>query len=156
MKARHHLKRRARGALSGRAFTLVEVVLALGVASFGLIAMMGLLTVGLKTFHDTMSQTTETEIAQQMANQLQLANYSSISSQGTSTNYGFTQEGLLTNAASAIYFAKVSAPSVFTVPGGSATSTIATNTLTFVISIWSANSPQTTNAISIQIANNGS
>jgi len=156
MNVHHLLRTRSRGAVSERAFTLVEVVLALGVASFGLIAMMGLLTVGLKTFHDTISQTTETEIAQQMANQLQLANFSSVSAQGASTNYGFTQEGLLTNTANALYFAKVSAPSVFTVPGGSTSSTLSTNTLTFVISIWCVSSPQTTNAISIQIANNGS
>ena len=150
------LRQRSRKTLSGRAFTLVEVVLALGVVSFGIISMLGLLTVGLKTFHDAMSQTTETEIAQQMANQLQLATFSTISSQSASTNYCFTQEGVLTNAANAVYFAKINAPSVLTVPGGSASSTLTTNTLTFVISIWSANSPQTINAFAIQIANNGS
>jgi uncharacterized protein (TIGR02598 family) len=141
-----------------RAFTLVEVVLALGVASFGLISMLGLLAVGLKTFHDATSQTTETQIAQQMANQLQLANYSTLSAQPASTNYCFTQEGVLTNSTGAVYFAKINAPSVLSVPGGasSSASSVNTNTLTFVISIWSVNSPQTTNAIAIQIANNGS
>jgi uncharacterized protein (TIGR02598 family) len=156
LKASHQLRRKTITTLSRRAFTLVEVVLALGVTSFGLISMLGLLTVGLKTFHDTMSVTTETEIAQQMANQLELANYSSLSSQPASTNYCFTQEGLLTNATSAVYFAKVSAPTLLTIPGGSTSSTVNTNTLTFVISIWCVNSPQTTNAIAIQIANNGS
>ncbi len=135
-------------------FTLVEVVLALGVASFGLISMMGLLTVGLKTFHDAMSATTETEIAQQMANQLQLANYSTIKSATTPTTYYFTQEGIQTTAANAVYYAQVAPPTVLTVPG--ATTATSLNTLTFVVSIWSVSSPQTINAIPIQIANNGS
>jgi uncharacterized protein (TIGR02598 family) len=164
MRTPHLLRKRDRQALSGRAFTLVEVVLALGVVCFGIISMLGLLTVGLKTFHDAMSQTTETEIAQQLANQLQLANFSTLAANKTgSTNY-FTQEGIqLTNAAgsttaptSTVYTATINAPSVLTVPGGDSTSTITTNTMTFVISIWSVNSPQTTNAFAIQIANNGS
>jgi uncharacterized protein (TIGR02598 family) len=164
MTSPHLLRKRNRKSLSGRAFTLVEVVLALGVVSFGLISMLGLLTVGLKTFHDAMSQTTETEIAQQISNQLQLANFSSISGIKNSSNYYFTQEGLqLTNGsststapASTVYTASVAAPSVLAVPGvTSSTSSLATNTMTFVISIWSVNSPQTTNAFAIQIANNG-
>ena len=137
-----------------KGFTLVEVVLALGVASFGLISMMGLLTVGLKTAHDAMSATTETEIAQQMANQLQIANYSNIKTQTTPTHYYFTQEGLQTNAANAVYFAKIAPPTALTVPGGTAATSL--NTLTFVISIWSASSPQAINVTPIQIANNGS
>jgi uncharacterized protein (TIGR02598 family) len=136
-----------------RAFTLVEVVLAMGVVSFAMISMLGLLTAGLVTFHDAINATTEAEITQQLANQLELANYSSITNSGVS-NYYFTMEGIPTNAASAVYLATVSAPAKLTVPGGSAT--YPTNTLTFVISIWSKSSPQVTNAIPIQIANNGS
>lgn len=77
------------------AFTLVEVVLALGVASFGLISMLGLLSVGLRTAHDAISTTTEAEIRQQLANQLQLSNYSTIAASGATTYY-FTQEGFAT------------------------------------------------------------
>jgi uncharacterized protein (TIGR02598 family) len=136
-----------------RAFTLVEVVLALGVASFGLISMIGLLGVGLKTFHDAISTTTEAEITQQLANQLQLASYSGMTNSGP-TNYYFTQEGIATNANNAVYSATVSAPARLTVPG--ADTSYPTNILTFTISIWSKSSPQITNAIPIHIANNGS
>jgi uncharacterized protein (TIGR02598 family) len=120
--------------------------------------MLGLLAVGLKTFHDATSQTTETEIAQRIANQLQLANYSTLSTQSASTNYYFTQDGSLTTSSGAVYFAQINAPSVLSVPGGSGSnaSSVNTNTLTFVISIWSVSSPQATNAFAIQIANNGS
>jgi len=136
-----------------RAFTLVEVVLAMGVVSFAMISMMGLLTMGLKTYHDAINATTESEITQQLANQLELAKYSSIST-STTSNYYFTQEGISTNAANAIYSATVSAPAKLNVPGGSAS--FPTNTLTFIISISSKSSPQVTNAIPIHIANNGS
>jgi uncharacterized protein (TIGR02598 family) len=149
MKLPHQLRKKAGAAQ--RAFSLVEVVLALGVASFGLISMLGLLTVGLKTYHDAISETTETEIAQQMANQLQLAAYSVIATNTANVSY-FTQEGQATNAAAAVYCASVSAPASLAVRGALSSST---NTLTFIISIWSKNSPQTTNAIPIQIANNG-
>jgi len=151
MKTFPQLKKRA--GFRARAFTLVEVVLALGVASFGLISMLGLLGIGLKNYHDAINTTTEAEITQQIANQLELASYSVIAT-NTATTYYFTQEGVATNAAGAIYSASVSAPAKLTVPGGNSASS--TNTLTFTISIWSKSSPQVTNAIPIHIANNGS
>jgi len=147
-KRRHHSRHRA--------FTLVEVVLALGVASFGLISMLGLLSVGLKTFHDAINATTEAEITQQLANQLRLASFSSVQGVTTPSTYYFNQEGVATNASSAIYFASVNPPSKLAVPGGSSVATTQTNTLTFVISVWSKSSPQATNATPIHIANNGS
>jgi uncharacterized protein (TIGR02598 family) len=136
-----------------RAFTLVEVVLALGVVSFAMISMMGLLTVGLKTFHEAINATTESEITQRLANELALSKYSSLSTSSLS-NYYFTQEGIQTNSANAIYYATVSAPAKLNVPGGDPS--YPTNTLTFIISISSKSSPQSTNAIPIHIANNGS
>ena len=147
-------KTRGRRRSHPAAFSLVEVVLALGVVSFGLISLMGLLTVGLKTFHDAMTTTTEAEISQQISNQLQLANFSTISTNTQPTYYYFTEEGVSTNAANAIYTAQVQPPQKLTVPGGDPTSTA--NTLTFEILIWSKNAPQTTNAAPVQIANNGS
>jgi uncharacterized protein (TIGR02598 family) len=134
-----------------RAFSLVEVVLALGVASFGLISMMGLLCVGVQTEHDAISTTTEAEIAQQLASELQLASYSVVSA-SPATNYYFTQEGFATNRANAVYFASVSAPTVVTAPGSPNSSA---NMKKAVISIWSISSPHQTNAIPIEIANNG-
>src|SRR6187402_786674 len=144
MKTRYSSKRRIHS--RQRAFTLVEVVLALGVASFGLISMLGLLSVGLKTFHDAINATTESEITQQLANQLRLANFSSVQNATTTSTYYFNQEGVATNAAGAIYFASVNPPSKLAVPGGGSIPTTQTNTLTFVISVWSKSSPQATNA----------
>lgn len=135
-------------------FSLVEVVAALGIVSFGLVSMMGLLVAGISTFHDAINATTETQIAQQLANKLALADYSTIIT-NQALVYQFTQEGLpTTNAAEAVYSARVSSPSTLLVPGASAGQV--SNTATFVISIWSKTSPGSTNAIPLQIANNGS
>ncbi len=138
-----------------RAFTLVEVVFALGIVSFTLITLLGLLTVGIQRFHDAKNTTVESEISQQLANQLQLANYSSISANNLTVFY-FTDEGVATNASSAIYTATISAPTQLIVPGASNPTTTNTNTLAFVIAIKSVSSPQITNSFPIQVANNGS
>src|SRR5207253_8479208 len=52
------------------AFSLVEIVIALGVAAFCLIAVMGMLPVGLKTQHASIQQTTANEIMAGILNDL--------------------------------------------------------------------------------------
>jgi uncharacterized protein (TIGR02598 family) len=47
-----------------RAFTLVETVLALGIASFALVSVMGLLPCGLQVFRNAMDLTLEGQMAQ--------------------------------------------------------------------------------------------
>jgi uncharacterized protein (TIGR02598 family) len=48
------------------AFSLVEVTLALGVAAFCLIVLLGLLPTSLRTQHSSIQQTTATEIISQI------------------------------------------------------------------------------------------
>ena len=135
-------------------FTLVEVVLALAVASFGLISMMGLLTVGLKTVRDAITTTTEAEISQQLSNQLQMSSYASLVASGQTTYY-FTQEGLPTTLSQAVYTAVINPPRKLTAPGGDINAPV--SVLTFVISISLSKSPNLpANAIPVHIANNGS
>jgi len=55
-----------------KGFSLVEVVLALGVMSFGLVSIVGLLPAGLKTMHESVCTTVEAQIAQQLINDAQL------------------------------------------------------------------------------------
>jgi type II secretory pathway component PulJ len=52
------------------AFSLIEVVLALGVAAFGLIAVMGMLPAGLKVHQTSIQQTTANEIMGAILNDL--------------------------------------------------------------------------------------
>lgn len=133
---------------SGAAFTLVEVVLALGIVSMAIVPMMGLLTVGLNTFHDAVNTTTETEITQQVAHDIQLGSFTN-----TAASYYFTADGVATNSGAAYYYASVHSPTKLTVPGGDAQSI--TNTMTFVISVWCKSAPKITNAVPIYVANTG-
>jgi len=55
------------------AFSLVELTLALGVAAFALIAILGMLPVGLKTQQASVEQTTAAEIISQIAADLRAA-----------------------------------------------------------------------------------
>lgn len=56
-----------------RAFTLVEVTVALGVIAFGLITLIGLLPAGLRTLGDSMDQTAHAMIVQRISNDLRQA-----------------------------------------------------------------------------------
>ncbi len=49
-----------------RAFSLVEVVLALGIIAFAFVANIGMLPVGLQTFRDSADKTQTTQIAQNL------------------------------------------------------------------------------------------
>jgi uncharacterized protein (TIGR02598 family) len=58
---------------SAAAFSLVEIVIALGVAAFCLIAVLGLLPVALKTQQASIQQTTATQILSQVGSSLRAA-----------------------------------------------------------------------------------
>src|SRR3954451_24442826 len=55
---------RSHNILTNRAFSLVEVVLALGVVSFAIVAILGVIPVGLRTGHSAQDQTRSAQIAQ--------------------------------------------------------------------------------------------
>lgn len=58
------------------AFTLVETVLAIGIVSFAMISILGLVPVGLGTFRKAMNLTVESAIVQSVAGELQRIDYS--------------------------------------------------------------------------------
>jgi uncharacterized protein (TIGR02598 family) len=60
------------------AFSLVEVVLALGVVSFAMMGLVGLIPVGLQTSREAINITVESQIVQSLAGDLQLADYSKL------------------------------------------------------------------------------
>jgi uncharacterized protein (TIGR02598 family) len=79
------------------AFSLVEVVIAVGVAAFALVALLGLLPSGLKTFKSTMNTAVGSQIAQRVFNDMQIANWEDL----TNTVRYFDEQGNeLTNATS--------------------------------------------------------
>jgi uncharacterized protein (TIGR02598 family) len=70
-------------------FSLVEVVLAVGVAAFALVTLMALLPAGLNTFKGSMSTSIGTQIAERVFNDLQVTDFSDIET----TNRFFDEQG---------------------------------------------------------------
>jgi uncharacterized protein (TIGR02598 family) len=130
------------------AFSLVESVIALGVTSFVIISLLGLLTAGLTTAHKALNTSAQTQIIQDLVNNIsQATNLDSY----TSETYNYDYEGNPTNAAS-IYQVSVTKGSVVAPAAlsGAPGSTLTSAGSTFVIRITSAqNNLAETNSILI-------
>lgn len=70
-----------------RGFSLVEVTLAVGIAAFGLAALMGLIPTGLSQFRDAKNVTVSSQIAQRLLKEAAATDYETLLgvSAGTST-----------------------------------------------------------------------
>lgn len=75
------------------AFSLVEVTLALGIASFALIAIFGLLPTGLQSFRQSLDQTVCSRISQHLISQAQLTDYAQLAQLTQQGPYYFNEEG---------------------------------------------------------------
>lgn len=64
--------------LGSAAFSLIEVVIAIGIVSFAVVAIMATVPVGTGVYQDARAANVETQIFQQVNNQLQNAPYSSL------------------------------------------------------------------------------
>lgn len=71
------------------AFTLVESVMAIGIVSFAMLSILGLIPVGLGTFRNAMNLTVETTIVQAVSGDLLRTDYADLAA----TNFYFDQEG---------------------------------------------------------------
>ena len=105
-----------------QAFSLVEVVLALGVISFACLTLLGLLTTALTTIRQSIGNTVQAQIMQSIVNNAEVQNYNSGSftnSAGAApANYYFDDEGTLLSGQNAnwIYSATVTSTAM-TLPG---------------------------------------
>lgn len=61
------------------AFSLVEIVMALGIVSFAMMGIVGLLMVGMNTFRDSMDTTIQARIAQRIISDAQLTEFGKLS-----------------------------------------------------------------------------
>ena len=59
-------------------FSLIEVVLALGVVAFAFVALFGMLPVGLNAFNNSIDSTIESQIAESVMSQLRQAKFSQL------------------------------------------------------------------------------
>lgn len=127
-----------------RGFSLIEVTIALGVVSFALIALFGLLPTGLTTFRSSIDRTVASQIAQNIISQARQTDFSSLG--GLATPAGspkrFTEDGdETTDASKTIYIAKVEVTTSVSLPPATANSSMAK------IRVRVANSPSGSEAV---------
>lgn len=135
-------------------FSLVEVVIALGIVSFAVIAILGLIPSGLNTLKDSTAETVRAQIVRSIAASALTANFSSLNA-----SVSFDNDGQLLPTNSPTYprytvNATTSAPSF---PGsGSGNFTGSLTALKIEIVLTPASSAKgTTNNYTLQIANSG-
>jgi uncharacterized protein (TIGR02598 family) len=143
-KSSNSISSRGRGA-SSSGFTLIEVVLALGIAATALVSLFGLLPTGLKTFRNTVNTAVSSQIAERAFNDIQVANWSDVQS---TIRYFDEQGNELTNSGSSnapncLYWVLVNITN--SLSGTAATSTTlmgSTSTNLMTVTIMVANNPR--------------
>jgi uncharacterized protein (TIGR02598 family) len=91
------------------AFTLIEAVLAIGVVSFAMMGILGLVPVGLATFRNAMNLTVESAIVQELSGELQRTDFTNLAA----TNLRYNEQGVRVAANDArqeIYSVEVTSP----------------------------------------------
>lgn len=138
---------------SSPGFTLVEVTLALGLVSFSLVGLMGMLPVGLSNFREAMEIQTQTRIAQQIAAELQLTPFQAISDGTFQTEFPrfYDDEGVAVSVAESIYTVTAEAPGSLELPGGQANP----NTLLLTFGIGKKAAPGRIESFSLVASNTG-
>jgi len=139
------LKNGAPGRSLGRsktkaAFSIVEVVLTIGIVSFAFVGMFGLLPVGLNTFRQAMDNSLGSQIVQRLVNEAQQTDYTElikITAGAPSVRYFDDQGNELTADKDYIYTAEVSVLAPTVLPN---TSTPATDSLA-TVTVKLANNP---------------
>lgn len=109
-----------------KAFTLVEVTLAIGIISFAFVAMFGLLPVGLNVSRQAIDTTIEAQIAQKLTSQALQTDFSMLKSLSDAEATFFDDQGKPTTAERAIYKTKFAVETTTSLPSGVSTDKLAT------------------------------
>lgn len=89
------------------AFTLVEIVLAIGIIAFAFVALLGMLPVGLGVFHSGMTATIRSQLAQRVITDVAQTDYSILSARGASLpDRYFDNDGIEVAQAASVYTAR--------------------------------------------------
>lgn len=81
------------------AFSLVEVVLAMGIVAFGITVILGLLPVGLNTVRQAMDLTSEGQIVQQISGEALVTPFTQLSDKFSGKTFYYDDEGQKTAGA---------------------------------------------------------
>ncbi len=90
---RRAINHKYRRAALARGFSLIEVTLALGIVSFALITILGVMPVGLNSLRDAVDETTESQIIRQIGAEATLLPFASIQTEMEGKTYYFDDEG---------------------------------------------------------------
>jgi len=117
--------------MNRRAFSLVEVVIALGVTSFAVLALIGTLPTGIKSVQDSSSESAKANITQEIRAELQELNFGSssgnISGLSTKVNYYDNNGDILPNSTGAYYMASFALTNAYIPDTSSSTLQFQTN-----------------------------
>lgn len=139
---------------SSRGFSLVEVTIALGLVSFALVSMLGLLPTGLTVLRSSMSQTVEAQILQSVASRAVISSFTNIAA---STLY-FDDEGLPVASSGAAYYTANLTLTNAAFPGSSNAVTLPNSLKNVKVALVARPNPSAagrTNVYSLQVANSG-
>jgi uncharacterized protein (TIGR02598 family) len=118
-----------------QAFSLIEVVLSLGIIAFAFVAIVGLIPVGLQTFRDSVDKTVETQIVQKLTAIAQQTEFSKLDDVAGASDtapeyYYFNDEGEFvddSDKAKSLYTAAIwKTGSTTELPAGATTSSMVT------------------------------
>lgn len=109
-------------------YSLVEVMVAVGIVSFGIIAMVSMMPSGLSTFRNSMDRSISSQIAQRIVNEARQTDFATLTDFPGNATFEykyFTDEGDTTTpgAANQIYVVRVDITKQVLVPQGNATFT---------------------------------
>ena len=126
------------GRFGSGGFSLVEVVMAIGILSFAMVPLVGMLPTGLNTFRNSIDRSVSTQIAQRIISEARQTGFTNLSS--LQVNRYFTDEGDATTETSPnrIYVARTDVITQVAVPG---TGTTFSNASLAQVRVRVANSP---------------
>lgn len=140
-------------------FSLVEVTIALGIVSFALISVMGLMPVGLSTMREAMDQTTEAQISRRISGELMLTPFTRLDGWVSNSPLFFDDQGGLQASRDAeTRYTVAIRRGVPVYPGSSNAPNLSSNMATFVLEIQrgpvSSQMSRSTNVIHIPNSGN--
>ena len=124
------------------AFTLVEVVLAIGIIAFAFVGLLALMPVGLTNFRHAIDISVGSQIIQRLVDEAQQTDYTTLVSTPVARRYFDDQGNEVTDIGTSIYTVEVSVIAPTTLPN---TSTPATESLA-TVTLKIANNPGHNNA----------
>jgi uncharacterized protein (TIGR02598 family) len=138
---------------SSPGFSLVEVTLALGLVSFSMVGLVGMLPVGLSNARAAMEVQTQARITQRIAAELQLTPFLTISDGSYQSNFPrfYNEEGSPAASAEGIYTVTAAPPGQLELPGGQSN----TNVLLLTFGIQKKTAPGVAEAFSLIASNTG-